>query len=364
MMDVTAALSRHPEEPFALERVTLDVPREGEVLVRMVASGICHTDLHYRSVLPPAGGPYVLGHEGAGVVEGTGPGVTGIRPGDRVVLSYRHCGDCSHCRAGRVAYCTRLGELNAPGPRPDGTHTLHQDGTPVAGTFFGQSSFATHALASVDNTVVVNPDTDLVTAAPLGCGVQTGAGSVLNVLRPQRSSSFVVYGAGAVGCAALMAARAEEVGTIVAVDPVPARRELALRLGATAALDPGAVDVVEAVRELTGGGASHALDTSGLPSVIAEAALALGRAGTLVLVGLGKPQLTVDVDDIMRGGKTLRGCIEGDARPHEFIPRLLEMRAKGLLPLEEITTAYPFAEIDRAAADSRSGVTVKPVLVF
>ncbi|MFC4469822.1 zinc-binding dehydrogenase [Streptomyces xiangluensis] len=161
-----------------------------------------------------------------------------------------------------------------------------------------------------------------------------------------------------------MAARAEEVGTIVAVDPVLGRRELALRLGATATLDPAAVDVVEAVRELTDGGASHGLDTSGIPAVIAEAALALGHAGTLVLVGLGTPQLTVDVDDIMRGGKTLRGCIEGDARPQKFIPYLLELRAKGLLPLEEIVRTYPFADIDRAAADSRSGATVKPVLVF
>ncbi|MDQ0989342.1 NAD(P)-dependent alcohol dehydrogenase [Streptomyces sp. V3I7] len=364
MKDITAALSHHPDKPFALERVTLDTPGEGEVLVRMVASGICHTDLHYRSLLPPEGGPYVLGHEGTGIVEETGSGVTGIRPGDRVVLSYRHCGACAQCRAGRPAYCARLGELNAPGPRPDGTYTLRQDGKRVTGGFFGQSSFATHVLASADNTVVVDADTDLLTAAPLGCGVQTGVGAVLNVLRPEPSSSLVVYGAGAVGCAALMAARAEEVGTVVAVDPVPGRRELALRLGATAVLDPASDDIVAAVRELTGGGASHAFDTSGVPSVIADAALALGRAGVLVLVGLGKPQLTVDVDDIMRCGKTLRGCIEGDARPQEFIPYLLRMRAKGLLPLEEIITTYPFADIDRAVADSHSGVTVKPVLVF
>ncbi|MFC4469821.1 alcohol dehydrogenase catalytic domain-containing protein [Streptomyces xiangluensis] len=156
-MDITAALSRHPDEPFSLEPVTLDAPREDEVLVRMVASGVCHTDLHYRSRLPPAGGPYVLGHEGAGIVEETGSGVIGIRPGERVVLSYRHCGACAHCRAGRIAYCVRYGELNAPGSRPDGTYTLHRDGGgPVAGTFFGQSSFATHVLASADNTVVVD----------------------------------------------------------------------------------------------------------------------------------------------------------------------------------------------------------------
>ncbi|WP_335972244.1 NAD(P)-dependent alcohol dehydrogenase [Streptomyces sp. CA2R106] len=363
-MEITAALSRHPEQPFSLETVTLDAPREGEVLVRMAASGICRTDLHYRALLPPAKGPYVLGHEGAGVVEETGAGVTGIHPGDRVVLSYRHCGACGTCRAGHPAYCARLGRLNAPGPRPDGTPTLHQDGTPVAGAFFGQSSFATHALASAGNTVVVAPGTDLVTAAPLGCGVQTGAGAVLNVLRPAPGARLAVYGAGAVGCAALMAARAADAGTIVAVDPVPGRRALALRLGATAALDPAGCDVVAAVRDLTGGGATHALDTTGSPDVIAPAVRALARTGTLVLVGLGEPRLTLDAEDLLWGGKTVRGCVEGDARPQEFIPRLLALRAAGRLPLEEIVTPYPFADIDRAAADSRSGAAVKPVLVF
>ncbi|MGC9538909.1 NAD(P)-dependent alcohol dehydrogenase [Streptomyces sp. UG1] len=346
--------------------MALDAPREGEVLVRMVASGICHTDLHFRGILPPEGGPYVFGHEGAGVVEETGPGVNGIRPGDKVVLSYGHCGTCAQCAAGRPAYCLAFARLNLPGPRTDGTYTLHRasDGSPVAGTFFGQSSFATHVLAPAACAVVVERDTDLVAAAPLGCGVQTGAGAVLNVLRPAPGSTFVVYGVGAVGCAAVMAARAVGVATVVAVDPVPARRDTALRLGADVALDPAAVAVVEAVRDLTGGGPTHALDTSGIPSAITDAALSLGRTGALALVGLGAANLNLDVQDLVRNGKTVRGCIEGDATPREFIPHLLRLHAEGLLPLQDIITAYAFQDIAVAVDDVVAGNAIKPVLTF
>jgi aryl-alcohol dehydrogenase len=365
-MNITAALSYGPDEPFSVEPVELEAPRAGEVLVRIAASGICHTDLHYRGKLPAKAGPYAFGHEGAGIIEALGPGVTGVAPGDRVVLSYQHCGTCVQCRAGRPAYCAAFGRLNLPGPREDGTYTLRRsaDGTPVAGTFFGQSSFATHVLAPVAGVVAVDQGTDLVTAAPLGCGVQTGAGAVLNVLRPSPGSSFVVYGAGAVGCAALMAARAAELGTVIAVDPVPGRREAAVRLGADAALDPAAVNVVEAVRDLTEGGSAYALDTSGIPAVIADAARALGRVGTLALVGIGPAELTVDVQDLVLAGKTLRGSVEGDATPRDFIPYLLRLRAKGLLPLEEIITTYPFQDIATAVADTAAGRTIKPVLVF
>jgi aryl-alcohol dehydrogenase len=365
-MKITAALSYGPDEPFLLEPVELDAPREGEVLVRIVASGICHTDLHFQNALPAEDGPYVFGHEGAGVVEATGPGVTGIRPGDKVVLSYNHCDACAQCRAGRPAYCKVYAKLNLPGPREDGTYTLRRaaDRTPVAGGFCGQSSFATHVLAPIACVVVVEPDTDLITAAPLGCGVQTGAGAVLNVLRPEAGSRLVVYGTGAVGCAAVMAARATDVGTIIAVDPLPGRREAALRLGADTVLDPTAVDVVKAVRELTDGGVSHALDTSGVPSVIADAARALGRAGTLALVGLGAPELTLNVQDLVLTGKTLRGSVEGDATPRDFIPRLLRLHAEGLLPLEDIITTYPFQDIATAVSDTTAGRTIKPVLLF
>ncbi|WP_346655858.1 NAD(P)-dependent alcohol dehydrogenase [Streptomyces sp. RFCAC02] len=361
---MTAAVSRAPEAPFTLEPVDLDDPRPDEILVRITAGGLCHTDLVTKAA-PPAGRcPVVLGHEGAGVVERVGRAVLGVRPGDQVVLSYRSCRACRLCHAGRPAYCERTALLNNSGRRADGSATMWQDGRPLAGSFFGQSSFATHALASADNAVVVGPGTDLTTLAPLGCGFQTGAGAVLNVLRPGPGARLVVYGAGAVGLAALLAARAVGVRSVVAVDVHPERRAHAARLGAGAALDPAGADLVAAVREATGGGATHALDTTGVPAVVAHAAKALAPTGTLVVVGLGEAELTVDLMDILLNGKTVRGCIEGDAVPERFIPRLLDLHATGRFPVEELITTYPFEDINRAVADHRSGAVVKPVLVW
>ncbi|WP_052850237.1 NAD(P)-dependent alcohol dehydrogenase [Streptomyces avicenniae] len=361
-MRITAAVARAPRAPFVLQALDLDDPRPDEILVRITAAGLCHTDLVMKAAAPV--GPAVLGHEGAGVVERVGGAVRGVRVGDRVVLSYRSCRACGLCRQGRTAYCERTAQLNNSGRRADGSATMWQDGVPVAGSFFGQSSFATHALASADNAVVVGRDTDLTRVAPLGCGFQTGAGAVLNVLRPGPASRLVVYGVGAVGLAALLAADAAGVRGTVAVDVHPERRALAARLGAGAVVDPAGADLVAAVRDATGGGPTHALDTTGVPSVVAAAAKALAPTGTLVVVGLGDAELTVDLRDIMVGGKTVRGCVEGDAVPERFIPRLLALRAGGRFPVEELVTAYPFEEINRAVADHRSGAVVKPVLVW
>ncbi|TDC26655.1 NAD(P)-dependent alcohol dehydrogenase [Streptomyces sp. 8K308] len=363
-MRITAAVSRAAEAGFTLETVELDPPREDEILVRITAGGLCHTDLAIRSAITPKQGPVVLGHEGAGVVEEVGEAVAGVNPGDRVVLSYRSCRRCGRCLAGRPAYCEESMRLNNSGRRVDGSATIRQDGVPVAGSFFGQSSFATHALASTDNVVVVAPDADLTTVAPLGCGFQTGAGAVLNVLRPGPDAGFVVYGAGGVGLSALLAAKVAGAASLVVVEPVAERRALAERLGATAVIDPAAGDVVAAVREATGGGPTHALDTTGIPAVVADAALALAPTGTLVVVGLGEAQLTLDLQDLMLNGKTVRGCIEGDAVPQRFIPELLDLHAAGRFPVDELITTYSFKDINQAVDDQRSGRTVKPVLVW
>ncbi len=192
-MQITAAVSRSPDSPFTLESVDLDEPRPDEVLVRIHATGLCHTDLSSKTRVP---GPAVLGHEGTGVVEAVGAQVTGIGPGDHVVLSYRSCGECAHCRGGHRSYCSRSALLSWSGSRADGTATLSQNGIRLFGSFFGQSSFAQFALAAEDNVVVVDPSVDLSVAAPLGCGFQTGAGAVLNVLTPEPNSRLVVFGAG------------------------------------------------------------------------------------------------------------------------------------------------------------------------
>ncbi|TQE35876.1 NAD(P)-dependent alcohol dehydrogenase [Streptomyces ipomoeae] len=361
-MRTQAAVSYGPDTGFTIEDVEISDPRPDEILVRLTAAGICHTDLATKALMP-AGVPAVYGHEGAGIVEATGADVTGVRAGDRVVLSYNSCGACARCAAGRRVYCERFVALNNAGRRPDGSSTFSRQGGDVWSSFFGQSSFARHALATRENIVVVPEDTDLVTAAPMGCGFQTGAGSVVNLLRPTPDSSLVVYGAGGVGLAAVMAAAALGTGTVIAVDLSKERRALATELGATHALDGASADLVEQIRDLTAGGATHGFDTTGVPGVIRNAALALAPLGSLVVVGLGSADIGVDVMDLIGGGKTIRGSIEGDANPHELVPLLLDWHAQGRFPADRVISTFAFEDIDEAVARMRADV-VKPVLTF
>ena len=365
-MRTTVAIVDEPGGDFTFTDVDIDGPRPDEVLVRVVATGLCHTDLTVRSMLPPEMFPRVFGHEGAGIVEQVGPDVEGIEVGDPVVMSFRSCRSCARCEAGLVGYCDNTLGLNYMGFRMDGSTTYSRDGAPVHGSFFGQSSFARHAIASRDNVVVVDPSADLTRLAPYGCGFQTGAGTVLNVLRPGPDDSLVVYGAGAVGLAAVAAATASGVGRVLAVDLLPSRLEAAARYGATP-VDPAEVGedtLVDHVKELTGGGATTAIDTTAVPSVIRDAARALAPRGELVVLGLGEPELTLDAVDLMQNGKVVRGSVEGDSDPLEMVPRLIELHRAGRFDVDDLVTTYPFTDINGAAEDLLSGSVVKPVLVW
>uniref|UniRef100_UPI002A81622C alcohol dehydrogenase catalytic domain-containing protein n=1 Tax=Streptomyces sp. CRN 30 TaxID=3075613 RepID=UPI002A81622C len=264
MRRVRAAVTEAPGAPFTVRDADLEDPRPREVLVRMTAAGICHTDLAMRDTWPRRLTPMVFGHEGAGRVEAVGAEVTGVAPGDHVCLSFARCGACESCAAGHPAYCHAARALNFSGGRGDGTTPLARDGAPLHAGFFGQSSFATYAVVHESGVVKVDPGLPAAVAAPLGCSGQTGAGTVLNRLRPAPGSSLVVLGAGGVGLSALMAAVAVGCDPVVAVDPVASRRALAVALGATAALAPGD-GLVAALLDLTGGGAQHVVDTTGRP---------------------------------------------------------------------------------------------------
>jgi aryl-alcohol dehydrogenase len=365
-MQTRAAVVEGQGQPFTMADVELEAPRDDEVLVRMVATGLCHTDITMGSFLPPEMFPNVFGHEGAGVVEEVGAGVRGLEVGDHVVMSFRSCRDCAKCRSGLVGYCDQSLLLNYMGMRMDGSMPLSRGGDPVFGSFFGQSSLAGHALAYADNCVKVDPELDLTLVAPYGCGFQTGAGTVLNVIRPAKDDSLAVYGVGAVGLAAIAAAAAGGVESIVAVDPLPSRREVASRFGATT-VDPGGLGeqtVVERVKELTGGGAAYAIDTTALPQVVKQAQQSLAPRGTLVALGLGAEEYVLDAIDLLQGGKTVTSSIEGDSDPHEMVPRLLEMRSAGTFPMDDLVTTYPADQVNQAVADVTSGAVVKPVLVW
>ena len=359
----TVAVVNEQGGDFSLEEVDLEGPRDDEVLVRVVATGLCHTDIHLKGFLPAEMFPNVFGHEGAGVVEAVGEAVRGIEVGDHVVMSFRSCGSCASCAAGMVGYCEQALVINYMGMRLDGSTTYSRDGAPVFGSFFGQSSLSAHAIAYADNCVVVDKDLDLTRVAPYGCGFQTGAGTVLNVLQPGPDDSLVVYGVGAVGLAALAAARHLGTGTLVAVDPVASRREAAERFGATT-LDPTEVAVVERVRELTGGGATYAIDTTAISDVVKQAQQSLRMRGTLVALGLGAEEYTLDAIDLLQSGKKVMASIEGDSDPQEMVPRLIAMNAAGQFPVDDLITTYPFTQINEAVADVLAGKVVKPVLVW
>lgn len=362
-MQIRAALSTSADAELTVSDVELAEPRAGEVLVRLVASGICHTDLVTKSFWPAQLSPMVFGHEGAGVVEAVGPDVREVSVGDHVVMSFRRCGACGSCTAGHPAYCEQFQLLNASGGRGDGTSALSRNGAPVFAGFFGQSSFASHTVTGTDNLVVVPSDVDLAVAAPFGCSIQTGAGAVLNVLQPGSGDALAVYGVGAVGLAAVMASVAGNVRT-VAVDPLADRRALALEFGASAAIDPEEGDVVAAVVEATDGGATAAIDTTAIPDVINSGIGALRARGTLALVGIGNPELKLSAPDLLSKGRSVTGVIEGDADPKVFVPQLLAMHTKGTLPVDKIVANYPFEEIAQAFADAATGKVIKPVLRF
>ncbi|MFI5672864.1 NAD(P)-dependent alcohol dehydrogenase [Streptomyces sp. NPDC051704] len=362
-MKIDAAVLRGASAPYAIEPVELEPPGPGQVLVRIVGAGFCHTDMLPRTPGFMAQPPIVTGHEGAGIVEEVGPGVTGIAPGAHVVLSFDSCGACQNCLGGQPAYCEDFFRRNLTGSGPDGAGpATDRHGHPVAARWFGQSSFATHALATVRSIVEVDKDLPLELLGPLGCGIQTGAGSVLLSLRAGAGSSVVVFGAGGVGLSAIMAARVAGATTIVAVDLHESRLSLARELGATATVHGGDDDIVAQLRELTRGGPQYALDTTGIPDVINTAIEALRPTGTVGLIGVPSRPLTLPPAALAQG-KNVRGILEGDAVPQLFIPQLLELWQQGRFPFDRLVRTYPLSAINDAERDSVAGTTIKPVLL-
>src|SRR5690606_25873469 len=323
------------------------------------------TDMVARDKVYDVPHPIVLGHEGAGVVERVGADVRAVEPGDHVVLSYQPCGRCAPCLVGKPFYCIHTYALCFGGARLDGTtSTTDERGEPVHDHFFGQSSFGTYALANDRNVVKVPKEAPLERLGPLGCGIQTGAGAVINALRVQPGSSFVVFGAGAVGLSAVMAARVSGATTIIAADVVPSRLELAKKLGATHTIDSKTENPVEAIRELTGGGADASLEATGIPAVLRQAIEAIGVTGTCGIVGAAPlgAEASFDVNDVMIPGKTIRGILQGESVPDIFIPRLVDLHMKGLFPFDKLVKFYTLEEINQAAEDSEKGVTIKPII--
>jgi aryl-alcohol dehydrogenase len=364
-MKVTAAVLRSGHGPFSVEELEVAEPQAKEVLVRVAAAGMCHTDLLMRD-LPPEffGGPQVYGHEGAGIVESVGEGVTSVQPGDHVVLSFNNCGDCPACNRGRLPYCFNFAAHNMSGGRVDGSSAFTDaDGNRVGSHYFGQSSFASHTIVAQNSVVKIDSSYDLARLGPLGCGIQTGAGAVMNTLKVESGASFVVTGAGALGLSAVMAAKVVGAGTIIAVDRHASRLELATEFGATHTVSGTPEEITAQIQAITGGGSDYAFDTTGNATIVRASHAALNNIGTIALAGVGFGDLTVDFLSMI-SGRTITGVMEGDSTPSEFIPMLAKLNAAGAFPFHELITEFPISEVNAAEAASASGAVIKPVLRF
>ncbi len=284
-MQIEAAVARKEFAPLNFEALDLEEPRHNEVRVRLVGSGVCHTDVAIRDqTIVPMPQPIVLGHEGAGIVEKVGASVTKVNVGDRVILSGDSCGNCPSCQVSLPSYCYEFLQRNFGGGRADGTTPLSRNGEKVH-TFMGQGSFATHAVCHDRNVIKVTDEAPLELLGPLGCGVITGAGAVINSLKVGVGKSIAVFGTGSVGLSAVMAAKLVGAGKIIAIDLRDDRLKLARELGATHSVNPDNESISEAIKRIIGSGVDFTLETTALMPILRQAIDVLAPRGTCGFVG-------------------------------------------------------------------------------
>jgi len=364
-MKVRAAVAYEGRDQFAMEDLELSEPGPNDILVRIVGVGLCHTDVKALEGSLRVPKPVVLGHEGAGIVERTGERVTKVKPGDHVVLTYDSCGACRACTGGDPAYCEQTGALNFRDARETEPGFFRKGSDPIHGHFFGQSSFSNYAIARPQNTIPVRKDAPLEILGVLGCGVQTGAGAVMNSLGAKAGESIAIFGVGPVGLSAVMAAVVCGCAEIIAVDVLESRLAMAKQLGATRWLLARAnANLAEAVRRLVPGGVNCAFDTTGRADSYQQALASLATKGRFGFVTVPAGAFEPDLAAMMLGGLTIRGIVQGDSVPDAFIPRLIDLHMSGRFPFDKLVTKYPFEKINEAIEDQASGKIVKPVFTF
>ena len=361
LIEARAAVQFEPGETLSLREVTLNAPGAGEVLVKIKATGICHTDYSTPGVLTPL--PVIPGHEGAGVVEALGKDVSGIDIGDHVLMSFGSCGDCNRCNDGHPHDCLTWPQINFGCARANGEPGAFANGEPVHTSFFKQSSFATYAVATTRNLVKIDKDLPLDLYAPLGCGFIAGAGTVLNELKPAAGDSIVIFGCGPVGLAAVMGARIHECDPLIVVDINNDRLNLAKELGATHTINPLDSKPVEEIHKLTNGGADYSVETAGVVDSFTGAIDAIRAGGTcgMLTVPNGTEPFMYSPLHILFG-KTVKGIIEGGSDPQQFIPRLIALHQDGKFPIEKLICFYDFEQLVKAMDDAKAGKVVKAVL--
>ena len=362
MIKAIAAVTESADTPFTVCDIELEDPQDYEVLVRIKGVGICHTDLSFKQIGHYA--PGVLGHEGAGVVEKVGAAVTRLVPGDHVVLSYFACHHCETCLDGHPAYCDNMEAANISGGRVDGSTPIQINGKPGKGSFFYQSSFANYAISHENNTVKIDKTLPVALMGPLGCGLQTGAGAVINALKVGENQGIAIFGLGAVGLAAVMASKISGANPIIVVDIVPEKLELAKQLGATHIINGATSDAVSEIKRISEGGAAFSIECVGVPKLLEQAVESLRPTGVCGLLGMSSTEATASIKLLdLLGGRTVKGIIEGDVDPQEFIPKLIEFYRSGQFPFDKLLKTYPLEDINLAIDDMKNGLVVKPVLI-
>ena len=363
-MKIRAAVAREKGGRFNIEEIELDEPREDEVIVRVAGSGICHTDFMPWNGSVPARFPAVYGHEGSGTVEKVGTKVTEVKPGDRVVMTFNYCGVCTPCRNGQVSHCVDHFKANFAQQRfSDGSPSMRKGDETIHGGFFNQSSWASHALALEKTVVKIQDDVPLELFGPMGCGIQTGAGAVINSLNPNAGDSIAIFGTGSVGMSSVMAAVVNGCGKIIVVDINEARLELAKELGATHVINPTKCNPVDEIIKLTQGGADYSLNCTGNLVAARQTVDCIRIKGVAGLVGATAfgAEISFDYWSLLLG-RTVKGICQGDSIPKLFIPKLVDLYKQGRFPLDKLVKYYALDEINDAVSDTLKGTTIKCII--
>jgi len=362
-MKVRAAVAYEGKPSFSIEELEMTDPGSENILVRMVGCGLCHTDVKARDGMMGVPMPVVLGHEGAGIVERVGERVTKVKPGGHVVLTGDSCGACPTCLADNPAYCELMSQLNFTDGRAGEPGSFTKGSVAIHGHFFGQSSFSNYAVTRERNTIPVRKDAPLEILGVLGCGVQTGAGAIMNSLHPPAGSTVAIFGAGPVGLSAVMGAVVCGCSAIIAVDVLESRLAMARQLGATHTVRAGpSVSVAEEIRKIVPGGVGYAFDNTGRVESNEQAIESLAAKGCFGFCAI--PAEAPKMSRVMLRGLSIRGIVQGDSVPDTFIPHLVELHLNGRFPFDKLVTKYPFEKINQAIEDQAAGKVVKPVFTF
>lgn len=369
-MKTKAAVFYEPNQPLVIEELDIDAPKTGEVRIKMKAVGLCRSDHNVMVGTRPVGmTPMVLGHEGAGIVDAVGPGVTRIKPGDHVVLMFiPTCGRCHNCVSGKTHSCVLIANI-AKGPQPDGTYRLHNRNGQNVGQFCLVGAFSEYVIAHENSVCVVKRNYPFNSACLVGCGVTGGFNAAVSRAKVTPGSSVLVIGVGGIGMNVVQGAKIAGASTIIAADIFDHKLAWAKNFGATHTLNAESTDIVEAAMAITGGaGVDFAFEAISRPHTIAQAYEATARLGTVVVVGLTPSHfdsLPISPLSLVLTQKTLMGTLYGTSNAPAEIPKLLRMYKQGQLKLDELVTkTYTLHEINQGYADMEAGRNIRGVVVF